>query len=436
MTARRAATGARDLALEALVRVERDAAFASAALASAIASVPRLDARDRALATEIAYGVLRWRDALDAALSSCAPRGLGTLDVHVLAALRIAVYQLAHLDRIPAAAAVSSAVDQVRARRGQRLSGFVNGLLRAVARSGAALALARDPVRAHPAWLVDALRASLPPEELEAALLAGTRPAPTCLRVNERRTTKAALGARLASEHLGAVVAPGALATTCLRVEGIGDPQATPAYREGEYTVQDEGAQVVVQEAVRAMRPTDRARPRVLDACAGRGGKTGALAEALGSGAQIDAVDRNPDKLARLAADLSRLGLDGGGVRAHAIDLEVGTGPLQPGYDLVLLDAPCSGTGVIRRRPEVRWRRTPDDVARLASVQRALLARVAPLVGPSGVLLYCVCSVLPEEGLEVVRSGAAGLTLTEIHQLWPHRNDTDGFSFALLAKTA
>ena len=426
---------ARDLALEALVRVERDAAFASAALSSALSATPRLDPRDRALSTELVYGVLRWRGALDAALSSCAPRGIAALDEHVLSALRIAVYQLAHLDRIPAAAAVSAAVDQIRALRGERLAAFVNGLLRGVSRSDAAVALARDPVHAHPAWLVDALRVILPPDEIEFALAAALRPAPVCLRTNLRRTSRDALAARLQGEVAGSLVHPGELAATCLRAEGLGDPQASAAFSAGDYTVQDEGAQQVVAVAAHWAKSRAVSSPRILDACAGRGGKTGGLAEALGPAAKIDAVDRHPDKIERLQADLGRLGIGAGQVRALAIDLEVGLGPLQPGYDLVLLDAPCTGTGVIRRRPEVRWRRSPADVTRMAGVQRDLLARVAPLVAPSGVLVYCVCSFMPAEGAEVAANPPAGLVLAEETTLWPHRNDTDGFYLATFRKS-
>lgn len=429
---RRAAVGARDLALEALVRVQVDAAFASAALASAMAAVPKLDPRERALATELTYGVLRWQGALDAALSSCAPRGITTLDPEVLGALRVAAYQLIHLDRIPAAAAVSAAVDQVRARRGERMAGFVNGLLRAVGRSEAAAALGRDDVRAHPPWLVDVLASVLPADEVPAALASANRPAPTCLRVNLRRTSREALAARLTKDLPGATVTPGALASTAVRVVGVGDPQATAAFAEGLYTVQDEGAQLVVELALAAV--SGRSAPRVLDACAGRGGKTGALAEALGPDARIDAVDRHPDKLARLGAELTRLGLDRPSVRALAVDLEVGQGPLEPGYDLVLCDAPCTGTGVIRRRPEVRLRRTRDDVRRLAAVQRTLLERLAPLVAPGGTLVYCVCSIVPDEGPAVVAAPPAGLRPVSSRTLWPHRDDTDGFYVAVLRR--
>lgn len=427
---RRAAIGARDLAVTALVRVQADAAFASAALASAMAAVPRLDARDRALATELTYGVLRWQGALDAALAACAPRGIGSLDPEVLAALRVAAYQLIHLDRIPAAAAVSAAVDQVRARRGERMAAFVNGLLRGLGRNEAAQALGRDDERAHPAWLVQVLRAVLPPDELGMALAAANLPAPTFLRANRRRTTREALAARLLADVPGATVTLGHLAGQCLRVTGLGDPQATAAFAEGLYTVQDEGAQLVVELAAGAVRA--KRAPRVLDACAGRGGKTGGLAEALGPDARIDAVDRHPDKLARLGAEFQRLGLAGPSLRTFAIDLEVGRGPLEPGYDLVLCDAPCTGTGVIRRRPEVRLRRTPDDVRRLAAVQRSLLERLAPLVGPGGTLVYCVCSIVPDEGPTVVASPPAPLRLVDERTLWPHRDDTDGFFVATL----
>lgn len=427
---RRAATGARDLALEALIRVQRDAAFASAALSSAMAAVPRLEPRDRGLATELTYGVLRWQGALDAALAACAPRGIATLDPEVLAALRIAAYQLIHTDRIPPAAAVSAAVDQVRALRGERMAGFVNGLLRALGRSDEARALGRDDLRAHPAWLVDVLRAALPADELAMALAAANHPAPTCLRVNLRRTTREALAARLCADFPAATVTAGTLAPACLRTTGIGDPQATAAFAEGLYTVQDEGAQLVVARAAQAL--AGRPRPRVLDACAGRGGKTGALVELLGEGARLDAIDRHPDKLARLQADLARLGH--AGVRSVAADLEVGVGTLEPAYDLILLDAPCTGTGVIRRRPEVRLRRTPEDVRRLAGVQRALLARLGPLLAPGGTLVYCVCSIVPDEGPAVVASLPAGLRVVEQRTLWPHRDDTDGFYFAVLVR--
>ncbi|MBI2895212.1 MAG: hypothetical protein HYY06_16785 [Deltaproteobacteria bacterium] len=420
---------ARDIALWALGRVERDGAFASAALASAFSRDPSLDPRDRGLATELTMGVLRWRGALDAAIAACAPRGIRRLDSSVLSALRIAAYQIAHLDRVPPAAAISAAVDQVRAARGDRMAGFASGVLRALERGEhGALALARDLGLSHPAWLVDVLGRRLPADEVDLALAVNNSPPPTCLRVNVRRATPDAVAELLTEKAPGVSVSHGRHVSTCLRVEGLGDPAANEAHRLGWYSVQDEGAQIVVALCVESV--CHKKGVRALDACAGRGGKTAALAEALEPGSAIEAADRSPQKLERLAADFARLGLPP--ARAIAVDLEVGTAGLVPGYDLILLDAPCSGTGVVRRRPDIRWRRSRADVLRMADVQAVLLQKVAPLLEPGGVLVYSVCSITEEEGPGVVRRAPASLRLVSERTLWPHRDDTDGFFIATL----
>jgi 16S rRNA (cytosine967-C5)-methyltransferase len=417
---------ARRLAADVLLQVERDGAFASAALSAALAREPDLDPRDRALATELVYGVLRWRGILRETIGRQTPRGITKLDPAVRAHLEIAAYQILRMDRIPAAAAVDEAVSGVKRQRGERMGGFANAVLRKVA---------ADPARpdederarlALPAWLSRALRRDLGAEDARAVALASLAVPRTFLRANVRKTTCEALAERIHSERPGARATRWAGAPGALEIAADGDLQALPSFREGLFTVQDAAAQAVAA----LVRP--RPGERILDACAGRGGKTGALVELAGGPVEVDAADDHPGKLERLVSEMARLGH--AGVRTVAVDLAVGAGGLAPPYDAVLVDAPCTGTGVLARRPEIRWRLVRDDAARLAEVQRTILSRAAGLVRPGGRLVYAVCSLLAAEGPQVTASLGAEWTMEGEHRWLPHREGTDGFYAVVWAR--
>ena len=321
------------------------------------------DPRERALATEIVMGVLRRRSWLDHLLDSAAPRGLSTIDETTRAILRCGVYQLAFLERVPARAAVSEAVDLSRQSPAPGLSGLVNAVLRNLAaRDREDLLPPQDddgPDKTvalqlgFPGWLFSKAVKALGREPTVAIARAFNRPSRRTLRINPLRTTRAEV---LATIDTG--VSAGAL--TPWSIDAADRKTARRLEDQGLAAHQDEGAQLVVL----AVDP--RPGERILDACAGRGGKTAALA-AMGLGrCEITAADRKGSKLQRMSFELDRQGL---AARAITADILVDRTALGGPYDRVLLDAPCSGTGTMGRRPEIRWRITRADLRELIQLQ-------------------------------------------------------------------
>lgn len=386
---------ARTLAAQVLVRVQKDRAFAAAALEAELARAVQLDARDRALATEIVYGTLRVLPWLESELARFAPRGLGKLDAGVRAHLFVAAYQLA-FTRVPAFAAVNEAVLAVRTLRGERLASFANAVLRKVASRATTLVDAdRDDAlfQSVPTWLREALGRALAPEGARAFVLAGREPPPIVLRV-EDANARGAWVRRLEEAVAGARFEAGTVSPLAITVRGAGNPQKLPGSREGAWGIQEEGSQLA------ALALGAREGEAVLDACAGRGNKTAVLARAVGPKGAVDACDALPAKLDRLREELAGLGLS---PRAtFAVDWTAGSGEVTGLYDRVLVDAPCSGVGTLRRRPDLLLRRQPADVDAMVRAQLAIATEAAAHVRPGGTLLYVVCSVLREEAEDVV----------------------------------
>lgn len=435
-------TAARDVARRVLARVADGQAYATLALDGELGRAG-LDGRDRRLVAELVYGTLRQEPRLDRALAAFAD--LGRTPAPVVRALRMAAYQLLFL-RVPAHAAVDDAVGAVRSAAGPKLAGFANAVLRRLAQAGEPAlpdgARARAAVQgALPTWIVDELAAQLPADELEPAAAALAQPASLWLRINPRRATRDEVAAELVAA--GAEVHPSPLAPLALAVRGGGDPAAEPGFAAGRWTVQDVGAQLVGLVAAPA------AGARVLDACAGVGGKTTHLAELAGAhgDAIVDAVDPSATKLGLLAATAARLGLSG-------IRTQVGALTAAPpaSHDLVVVDAPCSGLGVIRRHPEAKARVTRAAVGRLAATQARLLDDAAARVAPGGVLVYAVCTFTRAEGPDQLAAFlarhpdfaveppplpaevAAAVIDGGAVRTWPHRHDADGFFVARLRR--
>jgi 16S rRNA (cytosine967-C5)-methyltransferase len=418
------------VAAKAVERVARDGAFAAAALDTAIDETPQLSPEDHALATELVYGVLRTEGALRERLERLAARGLPKDDV-VLSHLLVAAYQILLLDRVPAYAAVDGAVTAVKAARGERVAGFANALLRRLAQSGERLSREAAVMGSAPAWLVGELTTTVGADEA-SALLGATRGAETT-SVRVRRG--AALPEWLAGAPVGA-----ASSESRLVVRG-GDLRGRDGYADGAFVIQEEGAQVVALAL--GVNPGDR----VLDACAGRGQKTSILRERAGAEADLWAADLYPEKLAVLEGEFRRLGLVP--PRTAAVDWSVGIGDVPDGFDRVLVDAPCTGTGTLRRRPEIARRLEPSDPARLGALAENILRRAASRAKPGGRIVFAVCSVLPQEGEEVVLRVAdvlepAPFDAPEIRaisepgatsfRLTPGKHGTDGFFVASFAR--
>lgn len=383
---------ARGVAYAVLQRVDADGAFASRALDAAIARAG-LDARDARLAAAIVYGTLRNSAALDhevAARCERPPRG----DRLVACVLRAGAYQLAALDRSAVHAVVDHAVTYVKARRGPRVAGFVNAVLRRFAAAPPALDASPDAALASLGLddeVVARLRASVSESTLRA--LVSPEAPPIDLRVV--RGERIAIQGALRKAQPDAGIEPTPFARAGLRTRRVGDPRRLPGFDDGSFVVQDEGSQLVASAL--AVRPGER----VLDACAGRGGKTLVLAQALSGSGSVLAVDVHEPKLEALVRDAERLGFRAV-VETLALDLSVGVGPLRAEFDAVLVDAPCSGLGTLRRRPELARRVSATRLDELTTLQRGILARAASLVRSGGRLVYAVCSPLDEESRGVI----------------------------------
>jgi 16S rRNA (cytosine967-C5)-methyltransferase len=385
--ARTSSADARGIALDVLVRVAAGDT-ADRTLDCALREA-RPEARERALATELVYGVLRRRGSLDALLAPHSSRPLDSLDDAVRSALRLGAYQIAFLDRVPAHAAVDATVRAVKRHR-RAAAGFVNAVLRALLRAGGAgAAAAPDPFVDVPAWWAERWRARYGEQRAAAWFAAAMRPSPLVVRPHPRVLPAAQLVEALAGEGVAlqpARHAPGAL------VVQHGNPMASPLLQRGVFAVRGEASQLVA-----GLLPVP-AGGRVLDACAGRGGKTLQIAEDSDA-AGVVAIDRSGWRAAACRRDARAAAL-------REVAVVVGdmaaAPPLRGPFDTVLVDAPCSGLGTVRRRPELKWRATPARIERLARLQAAILDCCAGLLAPGGELLYVTCSTEPEENEQVV----------------------------------
>jgi len=373
---------ARSVAARVLERVFEDQAFAAAALDAELSRSAQLAERDRALATELVYGVLRTHGALEKRIRRFAPRKIK--DPSTAIELWLAAYQILLLDRVPAFAAVDAAVEAVRRRRGERMGGFANAVLRKLAASKERLTLADAVVESAPGWLVERLVSAVGDEQARALLGAGEVLDAPSVRLTEGHAEP---------EWLGGAT-PGKVASAARRFTRRGDLRRLAGYDEGAFSVQEEGAQVVA--LLLGAQPGER----VLDACAGRGQKAALLAEQVGATGSVFATDLHPSKLDALAREFERLKLPL--PERRAVDWSVGTADVPAGFDRVLVDAPCSGTGTLRHRPEILLRLGPEDPARLADVATGILRAAASRARAGGQVVFAVCSVLPEEGEAVV----------------------------------
>lgn len=364
------------------------------------------DDRERALVTELTTGTLRWLAALDHIISSVSTRPLAKLDVEVLHVLRLGAYQLVRLDRIPASAAVDQTVTLVKQIGKASARGFVNAVLRQIVRLGgdhrlpaipAATASRHEVVSylsitcSHPEWLVERWLSRLGTDAAMARVRFNNQIPALTLQVNRLRISPAVLAQQL-NDH-GVQAVPTRFASHGLTVVS-GNPLRTPLAQRGLFKVQDEASQLVAELA------HVRRGERVLDGCAAPGGKTIALAAGVGSTGTVVAADLRPARVQLLRATLQRFGSQNVPIVRHDLRYP----PFLDAFDCVLVDAPCSGLGTIRRDPDIRWRRTSVDLARYADTQRALLSQAAQTVRPGGRLVYATCSSEPEENEEVVEA--------------------------------
>lgn len=412
-----------------------------------ISSLPDvLSEQDRALAEEIVMGVLRWRLWLDGLIALYSRKPADKLDLEVLISLRMGLYQLRRLDRIPAWAAVNESVELLKRAGRSSAASFVNAVLRrAAARPEDDPAAAiREPLErlsvevSHPRWMLERWIKQLGREEARALALANNQPPRLAFRINTLRASQ--------SEALAALDAEGIAYRPSSYVPGAfvlerGALVRSRAARDALIYIQDEASQLV--SIALDVRPGQR----ILDLCAAPGSKSSHIASLISGAGFIVACDINPRRLSLLAKASEKLGASS--VRALALDA---TKPLpfgQAQFDRVLVDAPCSGTGTLRQNPEIKWRLAPGDINRLADLQLAILARAAEATAQGGRLVYSTCSIEPEEGEEVVErflaSGAPFraiapdvspelITKDGFIRTFPHRHGMDGFFIAALER--
>ncbi len=434
-------SAARRAAFEILRRVEEDGAFAAPLLAT---TTGELRAEDRALCYELVLGCLRWQLWLDKVLEHYAERTAETLDAPVRRALRLGLYQLRFLSRIPARAAVNESVNLAHALRLRSAASFINAVLRRATREpdfDPAHAVAGEVKRlsvetSHPAWLVARWIESFGLEEAAQFARANNKSAPVAFRVNPLRAGSEGIIERLVAA--GVQLQPSHVAPGAWRVEGGGHALLRELASEGQIYLQDEASQLVAHVL------GARAGERVLDVCAAPGSKTTHIATLGGDGASIVAGDVHEHRLRVVEESAARLGVRG--VRTIALDAEREL-PFAAGtFERVLVDAPCTGTGTLRHNPEIRWRIRAEDIRELAARQQLILNNSAVVVRRGGRLVYSTCSVELEENEGVVAlflqanrefkqlqaSPAAEvlMTSTGAARTWPHRDETDGFYVA------
>ena len=438
-------------AFDVLLRIDRERSFADILIDREL-SLGGLKGPDRGLFTELVYGVLRRQGTLDHVIGRCSSQRIERLERGVLLLLRLGLYQIFFLDRVPVSAAVNETVKLAHALA-PRASGFINAVLRRGDRERESIPYPdrdSDPTGyiaarySVPAWIAENWIGQLGADEAESLARAMLDPPPLTIRVNTLKASREDVISRLATE--GVTVRPGSYSPFALHLTGAHHPPSLAGFGEGLFTVQDESSQVA------AMLLDPRPGHRVLDLCAAPGGKTTHLAQLMENRGTILATDTAPRKLERIRETAARLGIDI--ITTAPLNAAQKLSPLEgTEFDRILVDAPCSGLGVLRRNPEGKWWKTARNVAELAAIQKDILLNGARFLAPGGVLLYATCSTTREENEAVIDdflSQNPGFMLEDVREQypewqdiftekgcfrsWPHRHGMDGFFAARLRR--
>ncbi len=446
-------TVARSLAVEVLRKIEAEGAYSSLVLRHALEKANHLSTSDRKLVTELVYGTLRWRMKLDYALQLCCHRPLQKIEPVLLRILRISAYQLLFLDRIPDWAVVDQAGRLGTTMRGKAAGGFLNGVLRKLAASKDNLAwpnayeqsiMDMSVSHSFPTWLVSDWAKQFGPERSAELMQAFNQTPALWIRTNTCWTNTHKLMKTL--ETSGYSTNTSDILPDALMVETDGNVGRMMLGNQNEFHIQDGAAQAVCALA------DPQAGQRVLDCCSAPGGKTATLAQLMGNQGHILSVDIHPGRL-KLAKQLAeRLHLDCIEIKTH--DLTKTIPPDWGKFDVVLLDAPCSSLGTIRRHPERKWNASKENISELVCLQKALLDSICFALKPNGVLVYSVCTPTPEEGPDLIQNWLAEhpefdcedprrdktqswhrlLNHEGALQTWPDRDDMDAFYAVRLVK--
>jgi len=445
---------ARDAALDVLTRVEEDQSYSNLLLNQTLQKYA-LDRADAGLATELVYGTIGRKNTIDFFLERFVSKGLAKLEPWVRCLLRLSFYQLHYLDRIPDHAVVSEAVNMAKRRGHQGISGMVNGVLRAVLRSKEELTLpaALGDVKrialthSHPEWLVRRWIRQLGPELTEQICAANNEPPQVSIRANVRRRTRQQLLDQLLAEGVRAEASK--LAPDGVLVHGAGNMALDPGFRQGDFSIQDESSMLVAE----ALDP--QPGMKVLDCCAAPGGKTAHIAEKMGDKGEIWACDLHEHKQKLIVDQAERLGLTS--IQTLVMDAQkLDEHFAAESFDRILLDAPCSGLGVIRRKPDLKWAKEESEIASISELQHAILSRVHRLLKPGGVLVYSTCTIEREENEAMIErfldehsefelaplpaEAFAGIdpqvAASGMVQIMPQQYHSDGFFISRLRKRA
>lgn len=390
----------RELALRILSRVETEGAFADQLL-SAAARSRGLPPQERALLRELTYGVLRWRNRLDWIVAHFARRPLESIDPDIRNLLRLGAYQLCYMQSTSPSTAVWESVQLAKRLGHEGIVAFVNAVLRALARQRGSLSFP-DPsgdlttyftvTLSHPRWLVERWLARYGLQQTEVMCQANNAQPPLTARVNRLRTPREPLLESL--REAGCEVEPCRFAPDGVWIQTHPPLDQLPPFLEGKLYFQDEAAMLC------SYLVAPRAGDRVLDACAAPGGKATHLAELMDDCGEVVALDRSQTRLRLLEANCRRLGLRS----IRCLTGDAATVQLDGTFDRILVDAPCSGLGVIRRHPDAKWRKGPDLIPAMQALQATIVEHLASFLKPGGILVYTTCSTEPEENEEVIRT--------------------------------
>ncbi|RLT99248.1 16S rRNA (cytosine(967)-C(5))-methyltransferase RsmB [Ketobacter sp.] len=398
--------------------------------------------KDQGLLQELCFGVCRWYTRLDKLAAPLIRQPFKPKDAQLHALLLVGLYQMFYL-RIPDHAAISETVEACRQLQQDWAVKVINGMLRTAQRDKALLESGlpdTTPIQtAHPKWLVDAIEAAWP-QQAPSVFNANNEPGPMCLRVNVRQGSREQYLARLRERNISARA--GQWAASAVYLEKAREVSELPGFDEGAVSVQDEAAQLS------AFLLDPQPGERILDACAAPGGKTGHLLEQQPALAELVALDMDARRLTRVQDNLNRLHLNA--TLQHSSLEQYAQDHPHARFDRILLDAPCSATGVIRRHPDIKWLRKRADIGKLADTQQRLLQIAFALLKPGGTLLYATCSVLPQENSRVVNpflkhqpravesiiEAPWGQACEAGRQLFPSRQGHDGFYYARILHSA
>ncbi len=448
-------TSARALALEVLLAWHRTGTYPDRLLRELPAQNPPIKPADQALIYQLVYGVLRWQGKLDWVLQQFSQRPLEKLSPKTLFILRLGAFQLFFLSRIPVSAAVNESVKLAKSGRTPWAAGFINAVLRSLDRGKEDLTFPseEDPMAyltvnfSHPTWLVKQWLQSWGFEKTEALCRSNNQIPPLTLRVNTLKTDRTALTKRLQS--LAPRVEPTSFSPLGILVEEPERPlMQDELYRQGLFQIQDEASQIV--SYIVDPKPGER----ILDLCAGAGGKATHLAQYMNNQGSIVAVDLHPEKIKFLKQNARRLGIAIiQGITGDALKETLFPKPVRA-FDRILIDVPCSGWGVINRNPDLKWRLKPEDSLRLAAMQNKFLQNAAGWLKSKGILVYCTCTLSREENQRVIekfiarhpefvvedaspflpKSARVLVDADGFYQTWPPTHGMDGFFAARLRK--